>query len=142
MAGSSTWRRARRAWVSALSRLTPRASPRRARYGCRSADPKGSNASMQNILIIAPEHDGKLGSVICALQHAGHDVGQSSLSGSKSVGNLCGMFDGRPPDILLADLSDATDCLAIRHTVRLLQHAWGEDMPRPVCIALLRAEHF
>jgi two-component system alkaline phosphatase synthesis response regulator PhoP len=97
---------------------------------------------MQNILIIAPEGDGKLGSVMCALQQAGHDVGQSSLSGSKSVGNLCGMFDGRPPDILLADLSDATDCLAIRHTVRLLQHAWGEDMPRPVCIALLRAEHF
>jgi two-component system, OmpR family, alkaline phosphatase synthesis response regulator PhoP len=98
---------------------------------------------MQNVLVIAAsEKGGHAGPIIGALKDAGYAVARASLDhGISAVEELCQAFDGRPPDVLLADLSTAVDCLPLRHTSRLLQRAWGEGLPMPACIALLEPRH-
>ncbi|WP_119320026.1 winged helix-turn-helix domain-containing protein [Capsulimonas corticalis] len=98
---------------------------------------------MQNILVYAPmELGGPSTPIAEVLTEAGHIVFRSSMDrGTDAVDALCRAFEGRPPDVLLADLSTTYDCLAIRHVMRLLQQAWGDDMPRPACLALLDSRH-
>ena len=51
------------------------------------------------------------------------------------------MFAGRPPDLLLADLSQAADYLPLICLRRLLVQCWGEEMPRLPCLALFEPRH-
>ena len=98
---------------------------------------------MLTILVLAPSgKNASLASLTTALQKAGYAVGRSTLDGgADSLEELCAAFDGRPPEVLLADLSRTTDCLPFRHAARLLQTAWGDDMPPPARLALLTPHH-
>ncbi len=99
---------------------------------------------MQNILVLAPADKGSpINALARALRSAGYTVARTALEGSapESVEALCRCFTGRPPDVLLADLSGAPDCLPLRHAHRLLRHAWGDDLPPPSCLALLTPHH-
>ena len=98
---------------------------------------------MLNILFLTPQDkSGPAASLAAALQHAGYAVSRTPLdSGAGAMDALCRAFAGRPPDILLADLSQAPDCLPLRHAGRLLQRAWGDDLPTPGRLALLTPQH-
>src|SRR3569623_1197648 len=97
---------------------------------------------MQNILIIAPnEKGGSAAYIVPALKESGYAVAVTSLEGNSTVDFLCAAFAGRPPDVLIADLSKVTDCLPLRHTRKLLHQTWSEDLPAPVCLALLESRH-
>lgn len=100
-------------------------------------------AVMQNILVIAPtENQNSAVPIVAALRDAGYQTAYASLEGRKGVvDELCQAFHGRPPDVLLADLSQSPDCLPLRHAGRLLQHTWGEEMPMPARLALLEPRH-
>lgn len=99
---------------------------------------------MQNVLILAPPGQGTPGaSLVGPLQTAGYDVARSAMEDREMGGAdaLCRAFAGRPPDVLLADLSAAPDCLPLRHVRRLLRQAWGDDFIAPPTLALLRPQH-
>ena len=99
--------------------------------------------AMLNVLVLAPdEKGGPAGALVCALKQAGYSVGRTSLEReAEAVDSLCRAFAGRPPDVLLADLSTASDCLPLRHAGRLLRHTWGDDLPPPSRLALLTPRH-
>ena len=99
--------------------------------------------AMLNVLVLAPnEKGGPAAALIGTLKQAGYAVQRTALDGgAETVEFLCRAFAGRPPDVLLADLSTAADCLPLRHAGRLLQHAWGDDLPPPSRLALLTASH-
>lgn len=99
---------------------------------------------MQNVLILAPAGAGTPGAALVGpLTSAGYDVVRSAMDGCDASANasLCRAFGGRPPDVLLADLSEASDCLALRHLRRLLRLTWGDDFTPPPTLALLRPRH-
>ncbi len=98
---------------------------------------------MLSVLVLAPsEKSSPLPPLTAALRQAGYPAVWTDLdSGPDMLETLCTAFDGRPPDVLLADLSAAADCLPLRHASRLLQSAWGEDMPPPARLALLAPRH-
>ena len=98
---------------------------------------------MLNILVLAPNKKSSPATdLIGALRQAGYPVKRTALEGgAETIESLCRAFTGRPPDILLADLSAAPDCLPLRHAGRLLQHAWGDDLPPPSRLALLTPRH-
>ena len=54
---------------------------------------------------------------------------------------LTALFSGRPPDLLVADLSSAADCLPAQHFQRILRRIWGEDLPLPPTVALFQPRH-
>ena len=98
---------------------------------------------MLTILVVAPsQNTPALPPLTAALRQAGYPVAWTDLDGGPdTLETLCAAFDGRPPDVLLADLSAAADCLPLRHAARLLQAAWGDDMPLPSRLALLTPRH-
>ena len=98
---------------------------------------------MLNVLVLAPlDKGGPTGPLARALRDAGYPVAHSSLEGGAgAMAALCGAFVGRPPDVLLADLSQAHDCLPLRHAQRLLRDAWGDDLPTPSRLALFAPCH-
>ena len=98
---------------------------------------------MLTILVLAPhEKNTALSGLTSALRQAGYPIAYTALeNGLHDLETLCAAFDGRPPDVLLADLSGAADCLPLRHAARLLQAAWGDDMPLPARLALLTPRH-
>ncbi len=98
---------------------------------------------MQNVLFLAPsDTDGLAVSLAAALKHAGYAVQRTALEGGMGATEAaCNAFAGRPPDILLADLSNAPDCLPLRHAGRVLQTIWGDDLPAPSRLALLTPRH-
>ena len=98
---------------------------------------------MLNVLVLAP-HDkgGPTGPLAQALQGSGYAVARTSLDGGAAgMAALCRVFAGRPPDVLLADLSHAADCLPLRHVQRLLHDAWGDDLPMPSRLTLFQPSH-
>lgn len=99
---------------------------------------------MLSILVLAP-HDkgGPVVPLIPALTGAGYLVRRTALdrTGPEALEKLCRVFEGRPPEALLADLSETADCLPLRHIGRLLQNAWGDDLPPPMRLALLTPRH-
>ena len=99
--------------------------------------------AMLTVLVLAPnEKGGPAAALIGALKQAGYTVQRDALDGgADDLDFLCRAFGGRPPDVLLADLSTASDCLPLRHAGRLLQHAWGDEMPAPARLALLTPAH-
>ncbi len=98
---------------------------------------------MLNVLVLAPnEKGGPAAALVGALKLAGYAVQRTALDdGAAAMDALCRAFEGRPPDVLLADLSTAPDCLPLRHAGRLLLHAWGEELPAPARLALLTSRH-
>lgn len=98
---------------------------------------------MLTVLTLAPsENFGPTHALIAALRQGGYATGHSALdSGLDSRDSLAAVFAGRQPDILLADLSSAQDCLPLRHTGHLLQEIWGKESPPPVRLALLTSRH-
>lgn len=98
---------------------------------------------MLNVLILAPhEKNNPLPLLTAALRSAGYPLGCTALDGStEAMETVCAAFEGRPPDILLADLSAVSDCLPLRHAARLLQRTWGDEMPLPARLALLTPHH-
>jgi hypothetical protein len=98
---------------------------------------------MLTVLILAPhEKNTALPGLTAALRSAGYPIGCSALDGGAgALETLCAAFEGRPPDVLLADLSAAADCLPLRHAARLLQSMWGDDVPQPARLALLTPRH-
>jgi len=98
---------------------------------------------MLNVLVLAPnEKGGPVAPLLRALKDAGYPTARTSLDGGSGAAlALCRLFAGRPPDVLLADLSASPDCLPLRHAGRVLQDAWGEDMPVPTRLALLAPRH-
>ena len=98
---------------------------------------------MLNILILAPRSGhASLAALTDALSSAGYPSACTALDGgADALETLCAAFGGRPPDVLLADLSTAADFLPLRHVTRLLQSAWGEEMPPPARLALLTPRH-
>ncbi|MGI4792369.1 MAG: winged helix-turn-helix domain-containing protein [Janthinobacterium lividum] len=98
---------------------------------------------MLNILVLAPsEKTSPVRPLIAALRQAGYATGHTALEGGTSaMETLCAAFEGRPPDVLLADLSSTADCLPLRHAARLLQNTWGDEVPLPTRLALLTPRH-
>jgi hypothetical protein len=98
---------------------------------------------MLNVLVLAPDEKGGPAAALArALTQAGYAARRGDLDGgTPALERLCRAFAGRPPDVLLADLSSAPDCLPLRHAARLLQHAWGDDLPPPPRLALLTPRH-
>ena len=98
---------------------------------------------MLTVLLLAPnENHHPLTALTSALRQAGYATGHTALgSRTDAQGSLYAAFEGRRPDVLLADLSAAADCLPLRHAARLLQAPWGEDVPLPVRLALLTPRH-
>jgi len=99
--------------------------------------------AMLNVLVLAPnEKGGPAAALANALTQAGYAVQRTALDGGvEAMEFLCRAFTGRPPDVLVADLSTAPDCLPLRHAGRLLQRAWGDDLPPPSRLALLTSRH-
>ena len=98
---------------------------------------------MLNILILAPgEKTSPTTALIAAFRQTGYAVKRTALDGGPdALETLCAAFEGRPPDVLLADLSQSSDCLPLRHAMRLLQRVWGEEAPPPARLALLTPRH-
>ena len=98
---------------------------------------------MLNILLLAPREKNSLKpALLTALRQAGYVAGCTDLeSGAETLETLSAAFEGRPPDVLLADLSSAADCLPLRHAARLLQNTWGDEVPLPARLALFTLRH-
>lgn len=99
---------------------------------------------MQNILIITPnEGPATLQSVAIKLAKAGYNVVRASLDSEERGGTeaICLAFDGRPPDLLLADLTRTPDMLPMRHATRLLRLTWGDELPMPARLVLMQPGH-
>ena len=98
---------------------------------------------MLNILVLAPhEKGGPSAPLAHVLKGAGYPVARTDLEGGTgALAALCRAFAGRPPDVLLADLSHCRDCLPLRHAQRLLRDAWGDDLPVPSRLALFTPHH-
>jgi DNA-binding response OmpR family regulator len=84
-----------------------------------------------------------LQSIATKLASAGYSVARASLDSEERGGTeaLCRAFDGRPPDLLLADLSRTGDMLPLRHASRLLRLSWGDEMPMPARLVLMQQGH-
>lgn len=99
---------------------------------------------MQNVLIVTPsEGAAALRNIADKLAEAGHSVARAALDSEErsSIEVLCGAFDGRPPDLILADLSRTGDMLPMRHAARLLKLSWGDEMPMPARLVLMQQGH-
>ena len=99
---------------------------------------------MQNVLVFTPkEKCGPAQAIAGPLRQAGYRVVCACLDGERqeAVETLCGMFTGRPPDLLVADLSRTADCLPLHCLRRLLIQCWGEEAPHLPCLALFEQRH-
>ncbi len=98
---------------------------------------------MLNVLVLAPyDKGGPSAPLARALTEAGYPVARTALEGGAgAMAVLCRAFAGRPPDVLLADLSQTADCLPLRHALRLLRDAWGDELPTPSRLALFTLGH-
>src|SRR5262245_35371125 len=101
---------------------------------------------MQRILLIVPERDGLSPAdrsvLLKVLNDNGYAARSSPLGGlSEGADTICNAFSGRPPHLLVVDLtapaSVAAGTLPLRHIQRIQREAWGEDTPFLPVIALL-----
>lgn len=95
---------------------------------------------MLNILVVREDAaSSRTTSIVRALREASYAVGE--ISPDEKVDAMQDVLAGRPPDVLVADLSTAADCLPLRHVRRLLQDIWGSEAPLPPVLALCRESH-
>jgi DNA-binding response OmpR family regulator len=76
------------------------------------------------------------------LRSAGHKVVSFSCEeDSHELGDsIRQSFEGRPADIVVADLSNASDLLPVRHLQWILREIWGGETRLP-CLALVTPNH-
>jgi DNA-binding response OmpR family regulator len=76
------------------------------------------------------------------LRSAGHKVVSLSCEeDSHELGDsIRQSFEGRPADIVVADLSNASDLLPVRHLQWILREIWGGETRLP-CLALVTPNH-
>ena len=98
---------------------------------------------MHKVLFVSPDSsEGPGHPLAAALEAANFVVRRLQLEReSQAVEALCAAFRGRPPEIVIVDLTGSVSALPLRHTMRLLARVWGDDMPRPVRLALLTKQH-
>ena len=105
---------------------------------------------MQNILLLAPppsffrpEDEGPVGLIGEALRDARFSTEQLQwdMLGGGSIPQLANQleraFAGRPPDVLVADVSSAPDMTPLKHLNRLLEQIWGNSDAIPLTLVLL-----
>jgi DNA-binding response OmpR family regulator len=99
---------------------------------------------MQNILVFQPVYN-KEGApnVAIGLKQAGYAFVHSCMDGTSTevAADLSGAFGGRPPDLVLADLSNTRDCLPLRTVQRILRSVWDDEHCRPLVLGLLEPVH-
>jgi DNA-binding response OmpR family regulator len=98
---------------------------------------------MQNILVFQPVNGERGAPLLADLMHAGYAFFHSSLDGrSAEVATILSeAFGGRPPDLVLADLSNTRDCLPLRTAQRILRSLWDDEHSRPLVLGLLEPAH-
>jgi len=80
-----------------------------------------------------------LKSLATAFREANHVVariGSGEDFGASPGPRMARLFDGLPPDLLVADLREADDCSSIRRLREILSELYGSDLKTP-CLALL-----
>ena len=106
---------------------------------------------MYRVLLIRPENGGLTKSeeavILRLLTDSGFTVKVAPLGGiAEGEEAICAGFDGKPPHLLVVDLtapaSVAVGVLPLRHVQRIQKEAWGNDAPLLPLIALLSAAHF
>jgi len=98
---------------------------------------------MQTLFLFAPDTAPTWTPALCAaLREAGFDCVRAALDGGDDAADatLRRAFAGRPPALILADLSQADTLIAAHHLRRLLAAAWPGSRPPP-CLALLSHAH-
>jgi DNA-binding response OmpR family regulator len=105
---------------------------------------------MYRILLIRPERDGLSkadeSALLRLLIDAGLTVKVAPLGGvGDGVETLCFAFDGRPPHLLVVDLSSPASvtvgALPLRHIQRIQKESWGDETENLPLIALLAPAH-
>lgn len=105
---------------------------------------------MQRILLIVPERDGLSPTdrmtLLRVLNDSGFAAKGTPLGGlSEGAETICAGFDGRPPHLLLVDLTSpssvAAGTLPLRHIQRIQREAWGDDAPLLPLVALATMDH-
>lgn len=95
---------------------------------------------MHKVLIFAPEPPlTPLQAIHAQLMAEGYSIAWPALDCSENdaLELLRGAFSGRPPDLVLVDLSSRPDGLPLRRLWRLLRELWGEETPMPLRLSLL-----
>ena len=99
--------------------------------------------AVHTILAYAPREKGSpLTPLVAALTASGFAVARAALDSGEADASqtLRSLFAGRPPDVVLGDLSASPDCLPLRHLRRLLARTWDAEGAVP-CLALLTPRH-
>lgn len=105
---------------------------------------------MRHVLLFAPTFSGDapqqntlLPGLARHLKASGYCVASVSLDspGSAIVETLLQAFGGRPPDVMLVDVSCASGCLPLHYARRQYQYVWGPDARFPLSLALLSPAH-
>ena len=80
--------------------------------------------------------------IVEALRRAGHSVACAAMDDDNTdvIDEMCRAFEGRPADVIVADLTTAIDFLPLRHFQFIVRETWGDEMRIP-CIALLAPFH-
>ncbi len=95
---------------------------------------------MHNLLIFAPMPlRPSLQAIRTQLLSGGYAIACPDLEGPQDAAleELQQAFSGRPPDLVIADLSANRDGLPLRRVERLMRLMWGDSSPVPPCLALL-----
>lgn len=98
---------------------------------------------MQTLLLFAPDTAPAWTPALrAALQDAGYDCVRAGLDEGDSAAHdtLRRAFNGRPPALVLADLSQADAVIGAHHLRRLLAQTWP-GIPPPPCLTLLAPAH-
>ncbi|MDX1931049.1 MAG: response regulator transcription factor [Capsulimonadales bacterium] len=105
---------------------------------------------MYRVLLIRPERDGLSKAdesvLLRLLTDAGFTLRTTPLGEvGEGTESLCFAFDGRPPHLLLVDLTAPASVpigsLPLRHIQRLQREAWGEEAEPLPLIALMTSGH-
>ena len=97
---------------------------------------------MHNVLLFAPSDTVRhLADLKIGLSTAGYSVAYTNLNQSPESADLSTSFDGRPPDVIVADLTSVPDFFPMRELERSVKRMWGDDVPSPARIILLKSGH-
>jgi DNA-binding response OmpR family regulator len=105
---------------------------------------------MYRILLIRPEPEGlaceEEATLIRFLTDSGLTIKVAPLGGiTEGRETLCYSFDGKPPNVLIVDLTAPASVLAgvlpLRHIHRIQKEAWGDDaVPLPLILLLTQTQ--
>jgi DNA-binding response OmpR family regulator len=106
---------------------------------------------MHRLLLIHPEERDGLAqrdrlALLRILNDSGFTAAAAALGGlADGAAMLCHAFGGRPPHVLVMDMTSpatmAAGMLPLRHLQRIQREGWGEETPPLPCVALIAAAH-